>query len=222
VGVGADERVGIGEGRAVVLLAEDDAGEVFEVHLVDDAGAGRDGAKVMEGVLGPAQQGVALAVAVVFEQHILFEGLGGAELVDLHGVVDDEIDGDEGIGLAGVGAGGQQGVAHGGEVDDAGHAGEVLEQDAGGHELDFVLRPVGLPAGDILDVGLAHDNAVFLAEQVLEQDFDGVGNAAEVETGRRESAEAMDLIVAARGPECGRTLEGVLAAHVNRRPAGNG
>ena len=41
VGVGADEAVGVGEEGAVGLfLGKDATGEVFEVHLVDDADAG--------------------------------------------------------------------------------------------------------------------------------------------------------------------------------------
>ncbi len=67
------------------------------------------------------------------------------KLIDLHGVVDDQVGGHERIGAAGVGAHGGKGVAHGGEIDHAGHAGEVLQQDAGGHEADFLVAGLATP-----------------------------------------------------------------------------
>src|SRR5262249_41705427 len=63
VRVGADERVGVRERAAGRLGVDDDAREVFEVHLMDDAGVGRHDAEVAERVLTPAQERVALAVA---------------------------------------------------------------------------------------------------------------------------------------------------------------
>ena len=97
VGVGADQRVGIGGEFAVDLRGEDDAGEVFEIDLVADAHAGRNGGEVAEGGLAPLEEGVALAVALELEQRVEVVGDGGAELVDLDGVVDDQLGGRERI-----------------------------------------------------------------------------------------------------------------------------
>ena len=64
-------------------------------------------------------------------------------------------------------------VAHGGQVDDGRDAGEVLEQDAGGHERDLGLGGGARPPGqERLDVLLADDAAARVAQQVLEQDLD--------------------------------------------------
>ena len=52
-------------------------------------------------------------------------------------MVDDQLGGLEGVDLFGIAAEGLHGVAHGGEVDDGGDAGEVLHQDAGGHVGDL-------------------------------------------------------------------------------------
>ena len=101
-------------------LDEDYAGEVFEIDLVDDAGVGRDDGEVAEAGLSPAEEGVALFVALEFEQRVHVEGAGGAEFVDLHGVVDDEFDGLQRIDERGIAAELLHGVAHGGEIDDAG------------------------------------------------------------------------------------------------------
>ena len=45
------------------VVGHDDAREVFEVDLMDDAGVGRHDAEVVEGVLAPAQERVAFLVA---------------------------------------------------------------------------------------------------------------------------------------------------------------
>ena len=91
--------------RAVGAVARHhDLAEIFEVHLVDDAGAGRDDAEVLEGLLRPAQQRVALAVALVLALDVEGEGARVAEGVHLHRVVDDEVGGDEWIDAGGVAA----------------------------------------------------------------------------------------------------------------------
>ena len=92
MGVGAYESVGVGGAFAVCFVDEDYAGEVFEIDLVDDAGVGGDDGEVAEAGLSPAEEGVALFVALEFEQGVYVEGGGGAEFVDLNGVVDDEFD----------------------------------------------------------------------------------------------------------------------------------
>ena len=53
---------------AVRSALHDDRGEVLEVHLVHDAGVGRDDAEVAERLLAPAQERVALAVALVLDR----------------------------------------------------------------------------------------------------------------------------------------------------------
>ena len=72
------------------FLDEDYSGEIFEIYLVDDSGVGGDDCEVAEAGLSPAEEGVALFVALEFEQGVYVEGVGGAEFVDLDGVVDYE------------------------------------------------------------------------------------------------------------------------------------
>jgi hypothetical protein len=42
------QRVGIGDGFAVFFLGPDGLGQIFQVHLVADAGAGRDDAEIVK------------------------------------------------------------------------------------------------------------------------------------------------------------------------------
>ena len=87
VRVGPDERV---RERDAVPDVHDRCQEL-EVDLMDDAGPGRHDPQVAERGLGPAQQLVALDVALVLALDVEGEGAGRPELVDLDRVVDDEV-----------------------------------------------------------------------------------------------------------------------------------
>ncbi len=97
VRVGADEGVGIGDPAVVVGAVGDDGREVLEVDLVDDPRARGHDAQVAERGLRPAQQLVALAVALVLALDVEGERAGPAPGVDLDRVVDDEVGRDERI-----------------------------------------------------------------------------------------------------------------------------
>ena len=187
VRVGADESVRVGGEVAISVggRGEDDAGEVLEVDLVADAHAGRDGREVVEGGLAPLEKGVALAVAAELERGVQVVGIPGAVLVDLYGVVDDEFGGDKWIDvgdLFGAAAESLHRIAHGGEIDDRGDAGEVLHEHAGGHVGDLAGRlGLGVPAGEEANVVGGDGDAVFAADEVFEQDAEGKGELCEVE-----------------------------------------
>src|SRR6202034_582704 len=87
---------------------------------------------------GPAEQLVALDVALVLDGDVGVVGLRVARALDDHGVVDHQLDGHERVDAGSAAPEAGQRVAHGGQVDDAGHAGEVLHEDALGREGDLV------------------------------------------------------------------------------------
>jgi hypothetical protein len=77
VAVGAHQRVGIGDLRAVLVgIGPDGLRQVFQVHLMADAGAGRHDAEVVERLLAPFQERVAFHVPLVFAVHVHLEGAG--------------------------------------------------------------------------------------------------------------------------------------------------
>ena len=127
--------------------------QVLDVDLVHDAGARRHHLEVVEGGLAPAQELVALAVALVLDLDVALEGVGGAEQVGDHRVVDDQLGRGQRVDLLGVAAEVGDGLAHGGQVDDARHAGEVLHDHAGRGELDLDAGlGVRIPVREGLDV----------------------------------------------------------------------
>jgi len=186
---------------------------------VDDAGVGRDDAEAAEGLLGPAQQRVALAVALELEVGVDLERGRRAELVDDHRVVDHQLGGEQRVHPLGVAAHGAHRVAHRGEVHDGGDAGEVLHEDARRHEGDLVVGDFfRIPARQLLDVVRADDRPVFAAQQVLEQDLEREGEAGHGQAAPLQGVEAVDLVSAAAGAQRGAPAEGIGGHSTTRMP----
>ncbi len=121
-------------------------------------------------------------------------------------MVDDELGGGEGIDALGVAAECLDGIAHRGQIDDRGDAGEVLHKDAGRHVGDFAAGlGFGVPVGEELDVGGGDVHAIFAAEEIFEQDFETEGQAAKVEAAGGERGKAINGIRAVAGGEHGFT-----------------
>ena len=99
VRVGADQRVGEATTPSPHLH---DRRQVLEVDLVHDAHARRDHLEVPERLLGPAQQRVALAVSLVLTLDVALIRHPRAERVDLHRVVDHQVDRHQRIDPAGI------------------------------------------------------------------------------------------------------------------------
>jgi hypothetical protein len=132
-----------------------------------------------KGALAPLQELVALTVALELDLHVAAQGVWHPRHVGHHGVVDHELGGHERVDPPGVAAEGGHGVAHGGEVDDRRHAGEVLEEDPGRRERELLVARTGrVPRRQLGDRLLGHGDAVDPAQQVLQQDLEGVREAA--------------------------------------------
>src|SRR5262245_16550778 len=173
VRVSADHGVRIHLVLAVRVAMEHDAAEVLEVHLVHDAGVRRHHLEVAERGLAPAQERIALAVALELDLVVRGQRARMAVVVDLHRMIDDQLGGIQRIDALGIAAELLHGFAHGGEIDHAGRAGEVLHDDARRREIDFIgRRGLRIPVEHRVDVVLRDVHAVFVAQQVLEQDLE--------------------------------------------------
>jgi hypothetical protein len=181
VRVGADQRIGVGQGPALDVAGEDHRRQVLEIHLVHDAGARRNGAKVFECGLAPAQELVALLIALELEPHVLGEAAQRAVVVDLHAVIDDQIDWLQRVDALWVAAQLGEGLAHGGQVHHARNAREVLQQHTrraiGNLQGRFGL---GIPVGDRHDVSAPHGLVVLVAQEILQQHADRVRQGRDV------------------------------------------
>ncbi len=139
---------------------------------------------------------------------------GRAELVHLHGVIDHQIGGDERIRALGIGAHRAQRIAHGRQIHHAGNAGEILQQHAGRAEVDLLRWRADFPFRHVLDVGRLHGRAVFGAQQVFEQNLDGIGDARDVRAALFQGLERVVAVLAAPDRQCGSSTKAIRLWHL--------
>ncbi|MND89202.1 hypothetical protein D3C80_812500 [compost metagenome] len=93
-----------------------------------NSGARRHYAKAAKGLLTPFQKDVALVVTLHLQTHVLFKGVIITKMINRYRVVNNEIDGREWVNFGGVSAQTFDGFAHGSQIHDSRHTGEVLHQ----------------------------------------------------------------------------------------------
>ena len=109
-------------------------------------------------------------------------------------------------------------VAHRGEVDDRGHAGEVLHEHARGHELQLADTGLGRgtrPVGERADVVGVDVRAVLVAQQVLEQDAQRIRERVRIVD---HLVEPVEVVRAVADGEAGAGTEAV-EGHERKLPA---
>jgi hypothetical protein len=186
---------------------------------VADPHAGRHGPEVAEGTLGPADELVTLHVAPVLNGDVGVVGRRVARALGDDGVIDHELDRDQRVDLGGVATQPGERVAHGGEVDDRRHAGEVLHEHPLGGEGDLVggvagplavTLGIGAPVRHGDDVVGRDVRPVLVTKEVFQEDLDGVGQTRNVvPLAERRRRDVEDLVGAVADREVRSGIEGV-------------
>ena len=190
----ADHRVRI---RFAVLRRKNHRREIFQIHLVNDSSVGRNDAEVVECALPPAQEKIALAVALEFQPRVGRERIGGAKRIDLHRVIDHQVNRLQRTDLGGIAAELFDRVAHRRQIRHHRHAREILQQHARRHERDFPLSALAVPFGQRLDLPGRHDHAVFAPQHVLEHHLDRIRHPRQREPALLERFELEDRVAVA-------------------------
>ena len=176
-----------------------------------DAGRRRHDAEVVERLLAPLQELVALAVALELALGVIEEGECRTELIHLHGVVDDQVHRDQRVDALGIAAQPCHGRTHRRQIHHAGHAGEVLHHDPCGLERQLDGDRIGrIPVRQPNHVLLGHGKAVDLAQQSLQQHLDRERQPGDLAYASLfESGEAVIDNRLARAGKAGSGVEGI-------------
>ena len=197
--------------RRVDWAGVDHAGQVLDVDLMHDACARGHDLEVVEGRLAPPEKLVPLAIALILDLDIAFEGIRGAEQVGDDRVIDDQLCRCERVDLGRVPPEFCHGLAHGREVDDAGNPGEVLHDDTRRGELDFgVGLGLGHPGAERFDLCSSDVDAVLGAQEILEQHFE----AERERGGSRHPVEPKHLVIGRTDGQVVLRIETVDRTHV--------
>ena len=142
---------------------------------MDDARLGRYDTEVPKRPLPPLQELIALAIALVLQDAVQREGFRERVVVDLHGMVDDEIRRLQGVDVRRIASHGNHRLAHRGKIDHRRNPREVLHQDPGWPVRDFSGRNGrGIPVQDRLYVPCRNAAPILVSQEVFQQDLDRV------------------------------------------------
>ena len=123
-------------------------------------------------------------------------------------MIDHELRRSQRVDLVRITAEPHDGIAHCREIHDAGHAGKILENHPSGGEGNLVGRcGLRIPGEHGLDIRARDVDSILETQQVLEQDFQRVGQAGHLLL--RQAPQAPDLIGAICHTECRARLEAV-------------
>ncbi len=108
-------------------------------------------------------------------------------------MIDDQLGGRQRVDPLCIAAETHDGVAHRCQIDDAGNASEVLQDDTRGGKGDLVRRGRrGVPVEQRIDIGTGDIHAILEAQQVLQKDLQGIGQACHFVV--RQCRQAADLV----------------------------
>ncbi|MNG87123.1 hypothetical protein D3C79_459160 [compost metagenome] len=155
-------------------------GQGFHVHLVDDAGARRNHAKVVQALLRPLDEAIALAVAAKIDVQVLFDRFRLGKALDDHRVVDGQHRRDLRVHRRRVATQLGHHVTHAGEVGQRRQAGGVMEHQAVGLERHLAVRALTQGASQHRLQRLRR-----AAGDVLQQDTDGKRQALQLAGGQQ-------------------------------------
>jgi hypothetical protein len=176
----------------------------FEIDLVADAKSGRNDAQSLEGLRAPLQEPIPLAVPAELHLRVEAECVRAAEVVDLHGMIDHQIDGHQRLDTLDVETTTCDRRTHRCQIDEQWNTGEILKEHATHDERDFCrTRGSGLPSSERFDILLTKAPAVDMTEHGFKDDAHTHGQARDASNPKR--LELRERVV--RGGCSGRELQ---------------
>ena len=167
--IGAHHRIGICLNSVAGRHGANHARKIFEIYLVADSRVWRHYLEIVKCGLTPAQKCISLHVALKFQLRVEPESIDAAKIIDLHGMVDDQLGGEQRIDALGISAHALHRFAHCSQIDDCRHTSKILQQHPRGHEGNFFFSRSGTPIGQRLDVRGVNESVVFAAQKIFKQ-----------------------------------------------------
>lgn len=210
VRVGTDQCVRKTQAAACSFLAANAGEEMFEVDLVHNAHAGRYDTEGVESLHAPLHELIALVIALELPAHVLLQRLRGAVVVNLHRMIDDQIDRYQGLDAARIVAAGLCCVAHRRQIAEQRHAGEILQHHTRDDKGNLLAAWCAwLPLRELADIPLRDPMAIAVAQQRFQHDAQGhrqAGNVADLGRGQRRQRVEQRLRLSRRR-EAGQRIE---------------
>jgi len=155
---------------------------------------------------------------VIFKFFILFSGIGGSGVIDGNGVINNQIDGADGVDLIGITTKSLDGISHGSEIADSGDTSEILKKDSGGEERNIQILVAGVfPVEDSFNISGLELEFVAVSDGAFEEDSDTVReffNSSVLKVGK-------GIVLVAIASDSEGLLDGVVRVGLSRREVSN-
>ena len=174
VRIGADQSIRKGPSNAVQIPSHHNLPDIFKVHLMAYSGVRRHDPEIVETLLSPLQERISFLVSLVLFGNIFFQGIHRTVIINLNGVVDNQIYRNQRIDFHGIFTKIFYCIPHGGQIHHCRHTGEILHQNPGRMKRNFHrLVILSFPASNILHVFFLNRSPVQFSQQVFNQDSNG-------------------------------------------------
>ncbi len=131
--------------------------QIFEIHLMDDTYARRHDAKAVKRLRSPLQKAVPLGVSLKLHLHVLFVSRIAAGIINLHRVINDEIDRHERLDHRRVLAHSLHRRTHRRQIHQQRHTRKILQHNACDDKRYLVRSRVSRsPGGEFANMRFAH------------------------------------------------------------------
>ena len=139
MGVGTDQCIRIINVASFgVITLVDATGQIFHIDLMDNTETRRNDTECIESLHAPFHELVTFSVTVEFQLHVEVQRIVLTEIIDLDGVIHDQIDWNQRFDLFRILAGLDGNVSHGSEIDKQRNTGKVLQNHTGNDERNFI------------------------------------------------------------------------------------
>ena len=148
---------------------------------MDDAGTRRHHPEICKGFPAPAQHGVPLPVPFHFTLDITSQSVFITKKINLNGMVNNKISRDKGIHHVRIPSMTGNRSPKSRQINKRRHPGKILQNNASRHKRNRAWTiHVGTPGCQIVNILPAHHIRFSIAEQIFQQDADGIGKMVDI------------------------------------------
>ena len=148
--------------------------QIFQVNLVNDTKAWRYNAECVERLHTPFHELITLVIAFEFQFHVQIECFLFTEMIDLNGVINDQVNWDQWLDVFWIFAFFRCNVTHRSQISQQRNASKILQDNARNDEWNFIRTSRRCtPVSQLLDVFLSNLFAVAVTQNGFQNHANG-------------------------------------------------
>ena len=146
--------------------------KTFQIHLMNNTRFRGHHFEVIKAVLAPTQKSVTLSISFKFKIRVVLKRQTITKIINLHRMIDHQFRRAKRIDLGRVAPHQLHGIAHCCKIDNCGNAREILQQNSGRSETDFLRRnALRIPIRKCLYICLGNTQTIFGSQKIFQKNL---------------------------------------------------